>query len=157
MTNLNNAFEVAERYLDIPKMLDAEGTNCSVLFCVWALLSVQTCFCSVYYISDNVCVCLCLCMKSVVCAFGCVMCVCVGERVNELLYRSMCVLCMSAHALLFPGVSDTQTVQTPTLNVFDKQCVTIVTSLKHDLSRISDQPAAPERVLLLLMCVCIAL
>lgn len=25
MTNLNNAFEVAEKYLDIPKMLDAEG------------------------------------------------------------------------------------------------------------------------------------
>ncbi len=24
MTNLNNAFEVAEKYLDIPKMLDAE-------------------------------------------------------------------------------------------------------------------------------------
>lgn len=77
----------------------------------------------------------------------------------------VCVfLCMSAHALLFPGVSDTQTVQTPTLNVFDKQRVTIVTSLsimlfslKHDLSRISDQPAAPERVLLLLMCVCVCI
>lgn len=25
VTNLNNAFEVAEKYLDIPKMLDAEG------------------------------------------------------------------------------------------------------------------------------------
>lgn len=25
MTNLNNAFEVAEKHLDIPKMLDAEG------------------------------------------------------------------------------------------------------------------------------------
>lgn len=80
MTNLNNAFEVAERYLDIPKMLDAEGMNCSVLFCVWAFLSVQTCFCSVYYISVDICVCLCLCMKSVVRAFGFVMCVCVWER-----------------------------------------------------------------------------
>ncbi|TRY99899.1 hypothetical protein DNTS_004334 [Danionella cerebrum] len=27
VTNLNNAFEVAERYLDIPKMLDAEGMS----------------------------------------------------------------------------------------------------------------------------------
>lgn len=27
MTNLNNAFEVAEKYLDIPKMLDAEGKH----------------------------------------------------------------------------------------------------------------------------------
>ena len=26
VTNLNNAFEVAEKHLDIPKMLDAEGT-----------------------------------------------------------------------------------------------------------------------------------
>lgn len=25
MTNLNTAFDVAEKYLDIPKMLDAEG------------------------------------------------------------------------------------------------------------------------------------
>lgn len=25
VTNLNNAFEVAEKHLDIPKMLDAEG------------------------------------------------------------------------------------------------------------------------------------
>lgn len=25
--NLNTAFEVAEKYLDIPKMLDAEGKN----------------------------------------------------------------------------------------------------------------------------------
>lgn len=25
MTNLNTAFDVAERYLDIPRMLDAEG------------------------------------------------------------------------------------------------------------------------------------
>lgn len=28
MTNLNNAFEVAEKHLDIPKMLDAEGKRC---------------------------------------------------------------------------------------------------------------------------------
>lgn len=28
MTNLNNAFEVAEKHLDIPKMLDAEGKTC---------------------------------------------------------------------------------------------------------------------------------
>lgn len=27
VTNLNNAFEVAEKYLDIPKMLDAEGEH----------------------------------------------------------------------------------------------------------------------------------
>ena len=27
VTNLNNAFEVAEKYLDIPKMLDAEGKH----------------------------------------------------------------------------------------------------------------------------------
>ena len=27
VTNLNNAFEVAEKYLDIPKMLDAEGKS----------------------------------------------------------------------------------------------------------------------------------
>lgn len=27
MTNLNNAFEVAEKHLDIPKMLDAEGRS----------------------------------------------------------------------------------------------------------------------------------
>lgn len=31
VTNLNNAFEVAEKYLDIPKMLDAEGKS-SLLF-----------------------------------------------------------------------------------------------------------------------------
>lgn len=36
MTNLNNAFEVAEKHLDIPKMLDAEGKMCwqKVLFIV---------------------------------------------------------------------------------------------------------------------------
>lgn len=28
MTNLNTAFDVAEKYLDIPKMLDAEGKTC---------------------------------------------------------------------------------------------------------------------------------
>ncbi|MCJ8750392.1 hypothetical protein PDJAM_G00263940 [Pangasius djambal] len=28
MTNLNTAFDVAEKYLDIPKMLDAEGKMC---------------------------------------------------------------------------------------------------------------------------------
>ncbi|CDR18862.1 unnamed protein product [Oncorhynchus mykiss] len=27
LTNLNNAFEVAEKYLDIPKMMDAEGMH----------------------------------------------------------------------------------------------------------------------------------
>lgn len=32
VTNLNNAFEVAEKYLDIPKMLDAEG-ECVRLLC----------------------------------------------------------------------------------------------------------------------------
>uniref|UniRef100_A0AAY4A609 Actinin, alpha 1 n=1 Tax=Denticeps clupeoides TaxID=299321 RepID=A0AAY4A609_9TELE len=31
MTNLNTAFDVAEKYLDIPKMLDAEGENLSIL------------------------------------------------------------------------------------------------------------------------------
>lgn len=31
MTNLNNAFEVAEKYLDIPKMLDAEGKRAASL------------------------------------------------------------------------------------------------------------------------------
>ncbi|KAK1154475.1 alpha-actinin-4-like [Acipenser oxyrinchus oxyrinchus] len=30
ITNLNNAFEVAEKYLDIPKMLDAEGRACTL-------------------------------------------------------------------------------------------------------------------------------
>lgn len=35
MTNLNNAFEVAEKYLDIPKMLDAEGElECLNLTCL---------------------------------------------------------------------------------------------------------------------------
>lgn len=30
LTNLNTAFDVAEKYLDIPKMLDAEGkVQCS--------------------------------------------------------------------------------------------------------------------------------
>ncbi len=35
MTNLNTAFDVAEKYLDIPKMLDAEGETCGgqVSFC----------------------------------------------------------------------------------------------------------------------------
>lgn len=43
MTNLNTAFDVAEKYLDIPKMLDAEGEQWhsvkvvrkSRLFCFW--------------------------------------------------------------------------------------------------------------------------
>lgn len=34
MTNLNTAFDVAEKYLDIPKMLDAEGKFC-VCVCVF--------------------------------------------------------------------------------------------------------------------------
>lgn len=35
MANLNNAFEMAEKYLDIPKMLDAEGElECLNLTCL---------------------------------------------------------------------------------------------------------------------------
>uniref|UniRef100_A0A673GY78 Alpha-actinin-4-like n=1 Tax=Sinocyclocheilus rhinocerous TaxID=307959 RepID=A0A673GY78_9TELE len=41
VTNLNNAFEVAERYLDIPKMLDAEGMNSSLVFCVHRYLCLH--------------------------------------------------------------------------------------------------------------------
>lgn len=45
VTNLNNAFEVAEKYLDIPKMLDAEGKyippcSVSMLFLLWTCLGV---------------------------------------------------------------------------------------------------------------------
>ena len=39
MTNLNLAFDIAEKHLDIPKMLDAEGKSWSFsdLFCVHEL------------------------------------------------------------------------------------------------------------------------
>lgn len=43
MTNLNNAFEVAEKHLDIPKMLDAEGRP---------EISCETSVCLLYYIYD---------------------------------------------------------------------------------------------------------
>lgn len=33
MTNLNTAFDVAEKYLDIPKMLDAEGEQFFSILC----------------------------------------------------------------------------------------------------------------------------
>ncbi|KAI2656468.1 Alpha-actinin-4 [Labeo rohita] len=77
VTNLNNAFEVAERYLDIPKMLDAEGMNSSLIFCV-----------------------------------------CVTVRVSA--YEHMSCISRSC--------SCSQTVQTPTLNVFHKQRVTMAWS-----------------------------
>jgi actinin alpha len=33
--NLNLAFDVAEKYLDIPRMLDPEGTNHAVYFALF--------------------------------------------------------------------------------------------------------------------------
>uniref|UniRef100_A0A673GY59 Alpha-actinin-4-like n=1 Tax=Sinocyclocheilus rhinocerous TaxID=307959 RepID=A0A673GY59_9TELE len=39
VTNLNNAFEVAERYLDIPKMLDAEGEFMTYVSCFYHAFS----------------------------------------------------------------------------------------------------------------------
>lgn len=41
VTNLNNAFEVAEKYLDIPKMLDAEGRPDNRCEAVCVVISVS--------------------------------------------------------------------------------------------------------------------
>lgn len=49
MTNLNTAFDVAEKYLDIPKMLDAEGelrgrksaASVPVLICQSSILKLK--------------------------------------------------------------------------------------------------------------------
>ncbi len=48
MTNLNYAFEVAEKHLDIPKMLDAEGklfvsALCAKLIIWWKLEQILKC------------------------------------------------------------------------------------------------------------------
>lgn len=118
VTNLNNAFEVAERYLDIPKMLDAEGKSCSVL--------------------------LCACVKECVCV--CVL------RARVRLNESWCVivrLCLSVHALCFQElflVSDTQTWQTPTSNVFRKQ---------HYVASPSSITSPGFTLMLLYMCMCV--
>lgn len=55
MTNLNNAFEVAEKYLDIPKMLDAEGRpemyykGACIIHCYSGDLLTHMLCCPVFY------------------------------------------------------------------------------------------------------------
>lgn len=41
MTNLNTAFDVAEKYLDIPKMLDAEGEQFFSILCKKCIVNKQ--------------------------------------------------------------------------------------------------------------------
>lgn len=69
------------------------------------------------------------------CSLVCMQCFYIVLRVRACVWMSWCVivcLCLSVHALYFQElflVSDTQTLKTPTPNVFHKQCVTMVTPL----------------------------
>ena len=56
MENLNTAFDVAEKHLDIPRMLDAEGT-CVVMLFIYLL--IQGVGLLVYSFGENFLKCLC--------------------------------------------------------------------------------------------------
>ena len=56
MENLNTAFDVAEKHLDIPRMLDAEGT-CVVMLFIY--LFIQGVGLLVYFLVKNFLKCLC--------------------------------------------------------------------------------------------------
>ena len=50
MENLNTAFDVAEKHLDIPRMLDAEGT-CVVMLFIY--MSIQEVGLLVYFFGEK--------------------------------------------------------------------------------------------------------
>jgi len=60
LSNLNIAFDVAEKELGIARLLDAEGVCVCVCVCVYARLRLFLCVCMCVRMSVCACVCACI-------------------------------------------------------------------------------------------------